>query len=74
MAFVSHADQTTTSGTSFWAGLKNAVVSGMEAYMTRHSRTREIERLNAMSDAELNAIGVKRDEIVHHVFRDHFYV
>lgn len=34
------------------------------------ARMREIERLSAKSDAQLAQLGLRRDEIVHHVFRD----
>jgi len=34
------------------------------------ARLRQIEKLQAKSDAELSAMGLARDRIVHHVFRD----
>ncbi len=37
------------------------------------SRFHRIEALQAKSDAELASIGIKRDDIVHHVFRDLYY-
>ncbi|GGB00298.1 DUF1127 domain-containing protein [Allosediminivita pacifica] len=37
-------------------------------------RVRQAKRLHEMSDAELAARGLKRDEIAHHVFRDLFYI
>lgn len=33
-------------------------------------RMREIDRLQAMSDADLAALGLTRDRIIQHVFRD----
>lgn len=39
-------------------------------YLERMSRSGEIRRLQAMSDAELAAIGLSRATIVNHVFRD----
>ena len=33
-------------------------------------RVREVERLNALSDAALAAKGLKREDIARHVFRD----
>lgn len=50
-------------------GLGHALV----AYTERHSRVDEIERLNAMSDAELEALGIRRDRIVYQVFSDRFW-
>ncbi|UWR24201.1 DUF1127 domain-containing protein [Sulfitobacter sp. S190] len=41
---------------------------------TSSARVRQIEALQSKSDAELADIGIKRDEIVHHVFRDLYYV
>ncbi|MBJ3764260.1 DUF1127 domain-containing protein [Maribius pontilimi] len=38
------------------------------------SRYRRLERLTAMSDAELAERGVKREDIVRHVFADVYYV
>lgn len=38
------------------------------------SRMHQIEALQAKSDEELAQLGIKRDDIVHHVFRDLFYL
>ena len=43
---------------------------GMLLFRTSPQRMREIERLSRMSDAELGAMGLKRDEIARHVYRD----
>ncbi len=37
------------------------------------SRVHRIEALEAKSDAELAKMGIKRDDIVHYVFRDLYY-
>lgn len=47
---------------------------GINAYVLRKSRMAEIEALNARTDAELAAMGLTRDDIPRHVFRDMFYV
>ncbi|WP_386679548.1 hypothetical protein [Loktanella sp. R86503] len=47
---------------------------GMNAYMERRSRMDQINHLEAKSDAELAKLGIQRDRIVQHVFRDLFYV
>jgi uncharacterized protein YjiS (DUF1127 family) len=47
---------------------------GINAYMHRKSRMDQIEALNALSDAELAKIGITRDDIPRHVFRDMFYI
>jgi transposase len=43
---------------------------GMSLYIESHSRRDKIDALEARSDAELAAMGLKRDEIVGHVYRD----
>ncbi|CUH68330.1 MAG: DUF1127 domain-containing protein [Pseudomonadota bacterium] len=53
-----------------WSGL----VQGMIAYGESRSRFNEIQALERMSDRELADIGLKRDQIVRHVFRDQFYL
>ncbi|MGB3243173.1 MAG: hypothetical protein WBB25_01450 [Sulfitobacter sp.] len=51
-----------------------AVFSGLgrviEANSIGHARLARVERLKAGTDAELADLGIKRREIVHHVFRD----
>ena len=37
-------------------------------------RVQQAQRLHQMSDAELAELGLKREEIAHHVFRDLFYI
>jgi len=46
---------------------------GLGRYMESHSRVAEVERLNGLSDAELAALGLRRDRIVHHVFADRIW-
>lgn len=55
---------------AFFAGLGQ----GMNAYILRKSRMADIVALNAKTDAELAALGITRDDIPRHVFRDMFYV
>lgn len=55
---------------AFFAGLGQ----GVNAYLERQSRIAEIERLAALGDDELAALGIERDRIVQHVFRDKFYI
>ena len=51
---------------AFFAGLG----MGFNAYLQRRARIGEIQRLNAMSDAQLAEMGITRDRIPHYVFRD----
>lgn len=43
---------------------------GLNAYMDASSRKAEIAALEAKTDEELARMGLTRDRIVHHVFRD----
>ncbi len=43
------------------------------AYVRRASRRDMIEALQAMSDAQLAGMGLKRHQIPHYVFRDLYY-
>ncbi|SIO41521.1 protein of unknown function [Rhodovulum sp. ES.010] len=52
----------------FFAGLG----MGFNAYSLRRSRMREIQTLNACSDAQLARMGLTRDDIPGYVFRDLF--
>jgi len=52
----------------FFAGLGQ----GFNAYSLRRARMREIQNLNACSDAQLARMGLKRDDIPGYVFRDIF--
>lgn len=38
------------------------------------TRLNRISRLQALSDSELAKLGIERDRIVHHVFRDIYYL
>ncbi|MFZ5964310.1 DUF1127 domain-containing protein [Thalassococcus sp. BH17M4-6] len=40
----------------------------------RNHRYRTVQALNAMSDEKLAARGIKRENIVRHVYRDLFYI
>jgi uncharacterized protein YjiS (DUF1127 family) len=46
----------------------------MIAASSNSARLQKVEMLNAKSDAELAEMGIKRDDIVHHVFRDLYYI
>lgn len=43
---------------------------GFNGYLERLSRRSEVERLDAMTDAELLELGITRDRIIAYVFRD----
>lgn len=52
----------------FFAGLG----LGVNPYMLRQSRMREIQALNACTDRQLAQLGLTRDDIPRYVFRDLF--
>ena len=54
----------------FFAGIGHGIMTGS----TAHHRYEQVQRLQAKSDAELADLGLKRDEIVHHVFKDLYYI
>ncbi len=47
-----------------------AIARGCERYVEIRSRRGEIEALDALGDAELAEIGLKRADIPHYVFRN----
>lgn len=55
--------------TSFTAWLSRA----FNAYVARRARTDQVEALEALSDAELAQIGIRRNQIVQYVFRDLYW-
>ena len=70
----------TLSHTPHLTGLTRALApsvahigAAMTAYLERHSRAGELERLDAKSDEELGAMGVSRARLAYHVYRDRFY-
>ena len=59
---------------SILSRLYHGFAEGIVNYMERQSRQDTIARLEAKSDAELAAMGITREGIVQHVFRDRFYI
>ncbi len=68
--FTSSAHSPFHAVSTFFKSLAKAmsVNAGMQSRMER------ITKLNALSDDELKELGIERDRIVHHVFRDIYYV
>lgn len=51
-----------------------SIANGFENYARNRSRVDQIARLEAKTDEELAEMGINRDQIAYHVFRDLFYV
>lgn len=69
MAYIrTHADHAHHDG--FFARIGESIVNWFATVMESSSRFEQIERLQRKSDAELAQMGLRRDEIVRHVFRD----
>lgn len=65
--------QTTNAGNGIRAELDRLAAKfarGFNRYIETLSRARELERLNALSDRQLADMGLRREDIVRHVFRD----
>ncbi|EPX75672.1 hypothetical protein [Salipiger mucosus] len=55
-------------------GILTRIFDGLISLAEKNQRLRQADKLSAMSDAELARRGLRRDEIVHHVFRDQLYI
>ncbi|MFC3616190.1 DUF1127 domain-containing protein [Lutimaribacter marinistellae] len=65
------------ASTGFLSGISGffaAIGNGLVKIAENDSRVQRAQTLNALSDAELAQRGLKRDEIVAHVFRSSYYV
>jgi hypothetical protein len=71
MAFAhTHAAPITASIRAQADRLFARIGQGFNAYLELRARTAEIEYLMSRNDQELAALGLSRDGIVQHVFRD----
>lgn len=50
-----------------------ALITKFEAHAYKASRREQVDALEAKSDAELAGLGLRRDQIIHHVYRDLYY-
>ncbi|MFB9150346.1 hypothetical protein [Roseovarius ramblicola] len=56
-----------------WDRFIAALEQGFDRMARTQSRRAQIEALEAKSDAELERLGIPRDQIAYHVFKDLFY-
>lgn len=64
-------DHTFLHTPSFLSRMGSSIATAFEAYARARSRTAEFEFYNALSDAELAARGLRREDIARHIFRDY---
>ncbi|MFU8882890.1 MAG: hypothetical protein ACNA7Q_11015 [Rhodobacterales bacterium] len=64
---------TIAQGIIGWANFTAWFNRAFNAYVARRARTDQIQALEALSDAELAQIGIRRDQIVQYVFRDLYW-
>ena len=55
-------------------GFLSSVGTAMIVSSSYNARVHKVQALQAKSDEELAAMNIKRDEIVHHVFHDLYYI
>ncbi|MFW2544149.1 DUF1127 domain-containing protein [Primorskyibacter sp. 2E107] len=68
------APYTTEPARAPFSGLGRRILNALVVLAESNPRMCEIERLTAKSDAELKAMGLKREDIVRHVMRDMLYL
>jgi len=51
-----------------------SIGEALVAYGEARARTHEVERLMSMSDAQLEKIGLRREDIGRYVYRDQLYL
>ncbi|MCB1333219.1 MAG: DUF1127 domain-containing protein [Roseivivax sp.] len=68
------APHSTVSASAGLTGLLAKLGRKLVSLGENHPRLRQMERLMALSDAELAARGLTREGIARHVFKDVYYV
>jgi hypothetical protein len=68
------AHSTTTGRRSGFRAVLAAIGEFFETAAASNRRVRQVQYLQSLSDAELAKRGIKREEIVHRVFSDLYYV
>ncbi|MEO9826988.1 MAG: DUF1127 domain-containing protein [Paracoccaceae bacterium] len=74
---MSHVANAHQPGSQIWNTVSNFLISLGTAARDRadmERRMHQMRKLQALSDAELAKLGIARDRIAHHVFRDIYYV
>lgn len=69
----SNTTNITMSHSDNWAAFRAWFGRAFDAYVARRSRTDRIQALESMTDTQLAALGIRRDQIVQYVFRDIYW-
>ena len=59
---------------AIFASFANAIVAAAERVTAAQNRTATVRALQQRSDRELADIGIAREDIVRHVYRDIYYI
>ena len=73
MAFIT-ATASTPSRTSILSGLGVRISNFFVRIAEAQNRSVDVQRLESLSDRELADIGIKREDILRHVYRDIYYI
>ncbi|MFP4240211.1 DUF1127 domain-containing protein [Rhodosalinus sp.] len=68
------ADSTNTAPRSGLRAVLHAIADFFENVAASNRRLRQVQYLQSLTDEELAQRGLKRENIVHHVFCDLYYV
>ena len=68
------APNTAKTRPGFLARLGDSILVGLTMAAESNSRLAKARRLQAMSDDQLAALGLKREDIARHVFSDLYYI
>ncbi|WP_458790846.1 hypothetical protein [Yoonia sp. MH D7] len=74
MAFITDTRSSLSKTSNLFTSAWDFIVSAFEAVVVARSRSEIIARYENMSDDQLANIGITREGIVAHVFRDKFYI
>ncbi len=73
MAFFSDTP-TAQDRPAFFAAFSERVIAFFERLSDAQNRTATVKALQNLSDRELSDIGIAREDIVRHVYRDIYYI
>ena len=74
MADISFGQSATRATPGFFSRLGERLANAIDAAQRSNQRVRELERLSALSDEQLAEQGLRREDVVRHVFRDVYFL